>query len=562
LAAGAALALLFATATCPGAGADPAILQRASSTIQAAQILDHIRTLASDEFEGRLPASKGEELTVAYLIGAFERSGLEPAGPNGAWTQAVPMVGVTATSRAALHHQGRTTTLEFPQDYVGWSPQLREQITVQDSELVFVGYGIEAPEYGWDDFKGADVQGKTLLMLVGDPPLADPADPARLDPSLFKGRAMTYYGRWTYKYEIAAAKGAAAAIVIHETGPAGYPYFVVINSWGRENFMLKNSVGRKVLFESWMSLERTRQTVAAGGSDFDDLKRRALRKDFRPVPLGVTWDVAVTNRLREVTSRNVLAKLPGRHPTRKHEWLVYSSHWDHLGRNAQLEGDQIFNGAADNASGVACMLAIAQGFRAIESGLDRTILFLATTAEEQGLLGAKYYAENPVHPLRQTVANINIDVASLRGRRSDVGVIGLGNSTLDDLAAAFARGQGRSVRSELSPEKGYFYRSDHFELAKVGIPALYLDHTEGAYPGKPADYGKQRLEEYYDRDYHKVSDDVKADWDLSGAEDDAKVLFLVGAEVAMAPAWPEWKPGTEFKAIRDASLRGAAPERR
>jgi Zn-dependent M28 family amino/carboxypeptidase len=421
---------------------------------------------------------------------------------------------------------------------------------VQGSELVFVGYGVEAPEYQWDDYKGMDVKGKTLLMLVNDPAIPDSRDASKLDEGMFKGKAMTYYGRWTYKFEIAAKKGAAACLVIHETEAAGYPWFVVV-SGSRENFRLKDSTEKVVPFHGWMSLERTKETLKAAGQDFEALKKRAISREFRPVALGITMDLALTNTFREAVSKNVIGMLPG--AVKKDEYVIYTAHWDHLGVDPKMEGDQIFNGAMDNASGVATFLEVAKAFSQIKP--ERSVLFLAVTAEEKGLLGAKYYAEHPLYPLKKTLANLNIDGASLFGRRSDLGVVGLGNSTLDDLVIESAKKQGRRIRSDLSPEKGFYYRSDHFEFAKVGVPALYLDKIDGEYPGRAADYGKVKRDEYIDKHYHKPSDDVKADWDLTGAVDDTKILFEVGAAVANGDRWPEWKPGTEFKATRERSLK-------
>jgi Zn-dependent M28 family amino/carboxypeptidase len=543
---------MAASAICVGA----ATVEEAGREISGEKILQHIRVLADDRFEGRGPATKGEELTVGYLIDQFKSMGLQAGNPDGSWTQDVPMVGVKSASSIVLTQGGKKTEIAFPQDYVGWSGLSQETLKVRESELVFVGYGVEAPEYGWDDYKGVDVKGKTLLMLVNDPPIPDAKDATKLDEGMFKGKAMTYYGRWTYKYEIAAKKGAAACLVIHETEPAGYPWFVVISSNGRENFRLKDSTEKVVPFQGWMSLERTKQTLAAAGQDFEALKKKAITKEFRPVSLGVKMDLALTNTMREVRSKNVIAKLPGRDAQKKNEYVIYTAHWDHIGVDPKLEGDKIFNGAMDNASGVATFLEIAREFTQVKPAPERTILFLAVTAEEKGLLGAKYYAEHPLYPLKQTLANLNIDGASLFGRRSDLGVVGLGNSTLDDLVIASAKKQNRKIRSDLSPEKGFYYRSDHFEFAKVGVPALYLDKIDGEYPGKPADFGKQMRDQYIDKDYHKPSDEVKSDWDMTGAVDDAQILFEVGVGVANGPTWPEWSPGTEFKATREAMLRG------
>ena len=531
-----------------------ATVEEAGRGIIGEKILQHIRVLADDKFEGRGPATKGEELTVDYLIEQFKGIGLQPGNPDGSWTQDVPMVGVKSASTISLSQDGKKTEIAFPQDYVGWSGLPQETLNVRESELVFVGYGVEAPEYGWDDYKGVDVRGKTLLMLVNDPAIPDAKDASKLDEVMFKGKAMTYYGRWTYKYEIAAKKGAAACFVIHETEAAGYPWFVVVSSNGRENFRLKDSTEKVVPFQGWMSLERTKATLAAAGQNFEDLKKRAIAKDFRPVALGIKMDLALTNTMREVRSKNVLGKLPG--TSKKDELVIYTAHWDHIGVDPKLEGDKIFNGAMDNASGVATFLEIARAFTQMKPGPERTVLFLAVTAEEKGLLGAKYYAEHPLYPLKKTLANLNIDGASLFGRRSELGVVGLGNSTLDDLVIASAKKQHRKIRSDLSPEKGFYYRSDHFEFAKVGVPALYLDKIDGEYPGKAADFGKQMRDRYIDKDYHKPSDEVKSDWDMTGAVDDARILFEVGVGVANGKKWPEWSAGTEFKATREGMLKG------
>jgi Zn-dependent M28 family amino/carboxypeptidase len=416
-----------------------------------------------------------------------------------------------------------------------------------------VGYGVEAPEYGWDDYKGVDVRGKTVLMLINDPPVPSPNDSTQLDSTIFRGRAMTYYGRWTYKYEIASAKGAAAAIIIHETEPAGYPFEVVVGSWGRENFDIKTPGGNagRVRVESWITLDKAKELLQASGQDFDALKRQARSKDFRPVALGATATFRVRNTTREIQSRNVIAKLPGSDSALADEHVVYTSHWDHLGRDSTLQGDQIFNGAHDNASGTAALLELAEAFSKLPQRPRRSMVFLAVTAEEKGLLGAKYYAENPLYPLATTLADINMDGVNQWGRTRDVVVIGLGNSTLDDVLREAATARGRTLAPDAEPEKGFFYRSDHFEFAKLGVPALYTD-AGVEYLDKPPGYGKQKREEYTANDYHKPSDEVKPDWDLSGAVEDTQLLFDVGYRVAQGDRVPEWKPGTEFKAKRDS----------
>lgn len=542
------LAAALAAASAPAAD-----LSAALSAINTNDLLRHIRVLASDEFEGRAPdGGRGEQLTVHYLIEEFRRLGLQPGNPDGTFVQRVPLVGIRSEVAATVWRGDAVEAWTHPQDFVAWSPRVEPRVEVRDSELVFAGYGVVAPEYGWDDFKGADVRGKTLVMLVGDPPIPDPADPAKLDENMFRGRAMTYYGRWTYKFEIAAQQGAAAAILVHETGPAGYPYFVVINSWGRENFDLRTpdrNAGR-VAVAAWTPAERAQRLFADAGLDFAAQKRAALSRDFRPVPLGAKISFAVTNTLREVTSQNVIAKLPGGDPARRGEFVIYTAHWDHLGRDPKLEGDQIFNGAQDNASGVAGLLGLAAAFTRLPEPPARSILFLAVTAEEQGLLGAKHYAENPLHPLTRTLANMNMDSLNFFGPRAIAPVIGLGQSTLEDVLAAAARTQGRMVVPEPDPEKGYYYRSDHFEFAKVGVPALYVGRDADDILGREPGYGKMRREEYTARDYHKVSDEVKDWWDLRGAVEDVQLLFRVGLEVANGSTWPEWKEGSEFKARR------------
>ncbi|MEN9676984.1 MAG: hypothetical protein RIS76_2880 [Verrucomicrobiota bacterium] len=532
------------------ADADAAALR----SLSASNLLSWTRTLASDEFEGRGPGSRGEERATRWIAGQMEQAGLTPGGPGGSWFQTVPMVGIRSTVSAGASVAGGREPWNSPQDLVAWAPAALEHVSVTNSGLVFVGYGVVAPEYGWDDFKGVDVRGKTVLMLVNDPPVPDASVPAALDERMFRGKAMTYYGRWTYKFEIAAQRGAAAALVVHETGPAGYPWFVVVNSWSRENFSLSGSAGPQVSVAGWLALDATRRLFAASGLDFEEEKQRAARPDFRPVPLKADANFAVTNVLRRVESRNVVGELRGADPVRREDWIVYTAHWDHLGRDDTREGDPIFNGALDNATGTAGLLGLARAFGGMPARPARSLLFVALTAEEQGLLGARHYAANPLHPLRRTVANLNMDGLNPWGRTRDVAVVGLGNSTLDDLAVREAGRQGRTVTAEASPEKGMFYRSDHFEFAKVGVPALYLKSGLD-YVGRPEGWGRARSDEFTERDYHKVSDEVKDDWDFSGAVEDLQILYRIGLDLAQTPNWPEWKPGTEFKARREAMMR-------
>ena len=523
-------------------------------------LLAHTNRLSSDGFEGRAPGTAGEDSSVAYITEQFKAIGLAPGNPDGTYIQPVSMVGYTSHPDASIAVGGKTMRLSFPNDYVAVSRRNANDIRVDNSDIVFVGYGIVAPEYGWDDYKGLDVKGKTIVMLVNDPAIRDPNDSTKLDSTMFKGKAMTYYGRWTYKYEIASDKGAAAAIIVHETGPAGYPWAVVSGSWGGENFDLKpTGPTNRVAVESWMTLGTTKQLFRAAGLDFDSLHKAATQKDFKPVALNAKATFRVKNEVREIQSKNVVAKLEGSDANLKNEYILYTAHWDHLGKDSTIKGDQIFNGALDNATGVAALLTLAKAYKALATPPGRTLIFNAVTGEEQGLLGAKWYAEHPLYPLNKTLANMNIDGVNQWGKTKDLTIVGYGNSTLDDLLGSVLASQGgRTIKPDPEPEKGFFYRSDHFEFAKKGVPALYVDAgTE--FVGKDANYGQMKRDEYTENDYHKPSDQVKPDWDLSGAVEDLQAFFQVGYRVAQTDRWPEWKPGTEFKARRDSTLKGDKP---
>jgi Zn-dependent M28 family amino/carboxypeptidase len=545
-----------------GAAPDPG-LKTALEGIKPDQVLQHIKVLASDEFEGRGPGTPGEEKTIAYLIDQFRKMGLQAGNPDGTFLQAVPLIGFQARAVSGSFQAGaRTVPLTFPDNFVAVSRRMAQEVKVENSDVVFVGYGIVAPEYGWDDYKGLDVRGKTLIMLVNDPPVADPKDPSKLDPFVFKGRAMTYYGRWTYKYEIASEKRAEAVILVHETGPAGYPFAVVQGSWGRENFDIAPPQGSpmtgRVAIEGWMSDAKARELFQTCGRDFDALKKAAARRDFRPERLDCRARLAVSNTLREVRSNNVVAQREGSDPALQKEVVIYTAHWDHLGRDPQRQGDQIFNGAADNASGVAAVLEIARAFTRVQPAPRRSIVFLMVTAEEKGLLGAKYYAAHPLYPLERTLADINLDVINLWGPTTDIISIGMGQTTLDDLLVEIARERGRTVAPDADPEKGYYFRSDHFEFAKLGVPALDPKGGRQAI-GKPADFGQRKHDDYTTKDYHKPSDEVKPDWDLSGAVSDMKLLVELGYRIAHQPRYPEWKPDSEFRARREAMLKANKP---
>ncbi|HEV8346879.1 MAG TPA: M28 family metallopeptidase [Vicinamibacterales bacterium] len=554
--------ILFAVA-CSSGGKSPAPAETAPSTsphvaigqlpsIDANGLLTHTKILSSDEYEGRAPGTKGEELTVKYLSEQFKNAGLEPGNSDGTYVQKVPLVGITPTPAPLVIQKGSEKhTLKWKDDVVAWTKHVADSARLDNSELIFVGYGVVAPEFNWDDYKGVDVKGKTLVMLVNDPPVPDPGNAEELDPKTFDGKAMTYYGRWTYKYEIAAQKGAAGALIVHETGPAGYPFNVVQGKTGEQfDLVTADKNMSRVAIEGWMSLDQSKAVLKMAGQDFDALKQQAATRDFKPVPLGVHASMTIRNKLRTIQSQNVLGKLPGRDPRLKDEYVVYTAHWDHFGKTP--EG--IFHGAEDDALGCAALIEVARAFKQVQPPPKRSILFLAVTAEEQGLLGSQYYTVTPIYPLAKTVANINMDSWNVHGRTKDLTLIGFGASDLDDYARDAAAEQGRVVHGDAEPEKGFYYRSDHFNFAKQGVPALNPDAGID-YIGKPPEYAKQVRNEWNEKRYHQPTDVVLPDWDLSGTTEDLKVLFAVGYRVAQADKMPEWKPGNEFRAKREEMLK-------
>ena len=514
--------------------------------ISAETLLDEIERLASDEFEGRAPGSVGETLSVAYLTEQFSALGLEPGNPDGTWVQNVPLVGITPMSgdtMAVSTGGGEIRIFEPGVDYVAYTKRVIEEVEV-DAEFVFVGYGAVAPEYDWNDFKGLDVSGKILLFLVNDPPSEE----------LFGGSAMTYYGRWTYKHEIAAEMGAAGALVIHETGPAGYPWEVIGSSPYGESFDLvadDRNMGRAAV-EGWIQRDAVAALFDMAGLDFEAEKARAANADFQPIELGVTGRTRVRNTLRTIDSQNVVARFPGAEAP--DEVVMYVAHWDHLGQDTSLSGDQIYNGAADNASGTAALIELARAFTEGDPP-RRTVLFLAVTAEEQGLLGSRYYGEQPLYPAAQTVAALNMDVINQWGRTRDLTIVGMGQSELDEIAGQIAGRLDRVLNPDPEPEKGFYYRSDHFSFARVGIPAFYADPGVD-YLNKPPGYGIEKREQYTANDYHAVTDEVKPDWDLSGALDDLTFMYYMGADLAASDDWPAWSETSEFRAIREEQRPG------
>lgn len=521
--------------------------------LSAKRMGETIALLADDQTGGRAPGSHGEELVLDYLVDTFKGMGYAPGAPDGTYLQEVPLVGMTMTNTPTLTVRGSggyERVFATGSEFVGWTLRQRESAAVANADMVFVGYGVVAPEYEWDDFRGVDVRGKIIVMLVGDPP--------HPDPSLFAGKAMTYYGRWTYKYENAAEKGAAGAIIVHDTEAAGYPWAVVENSWSGEQFdMVRDDAGAsRCPFESWVTGDAARELFGAAGRDFDADKRAAASRDFRPVPLGLSGSVEIHNRLRRLTSHNVVARLEGRDEARKGEVVIYTAHWDHLGFGKVVEGDSIYNGALDNASGVAGVLEVAHAFAREREHLSRSVLFVMTTAEESGLLGAYYYADNPLFPLEKTVASINVDGVNVWGRTKDMVVVGYGQSDLDAILAEVVATQGRVLQPDSEPEKGYYYRSDHFPFAKKGVPALYSD-SGVEFRGRPQGWGMERRQEYTRERYHKPQDEYDASWNLSGAIEDMTALYLVGYRLATSDRVPQWSETSEFRHVREEMMKGS-----
>ena len=541
----------------PKAEAKPIAIDPVTNNINSNDMLEHVKKLASDEFEGRGPSSKGEELTIKYLSDNFQKLGLKPGNPDGTFFQKVPLVSYKTDDKVEMKFSAgdKNLSLKFRDDFVAWTRQLTNTINM-DAELVFVGYGAQAPEFGWDDFKGEDLKGKVLVMLINDPPLPD--------DKVFGGKAMTYYGRWTYKFEMAMQKGAAGCIIIHEDGPAGYPWEVVRNSWGSGGFTISDKNNNMSLcpVESWITFPKAKEIFQIAGKDLETLKKEALKKEFKPVPLGIKASVNLKNEFKKVESNNVIAKLEGSDPELKNEYVIFTAHWDHFGigqpatdkEGKPINDDKIYNGAKDNATGTAALLELAKTYSKLANAPKRSLLFLAVTAEERGLLGSAYYGQNPLYPNNKAVAVINMDSMNVIGKTKDIIVVGLGNSTLDDYVKGVAASQGREVKPDQEPEKGYFYRSDHFSFAKQGVPAL--DAGAGkVLVGKTEEESKKIFEAYTTTDYHKPSDEIKPDWDLSGAIQDLQLLFQVGLEVANAKEIPTWRDGTEFKAKREESLK-------
>jgi Zn-dependent M28 family amino/carboxypeptidase len=519
----------------------------AAGNIGAGSLAGPVRFLASDLLEGRGPASRGDRLTQAYLASQLEFLGLEPAAADGGWLQPFDVVGVTAELPESWSFQGPAETSEtfrVSRDWMAFSGVQEPRASLDGAEVVFVGYGIQAPEYGWDDFKGVDLTGKVLLMLNNDPDW---------DPQLFGGTTRLYYGRWTYKYESAARQGAAGAIVIHTTPSAGYPWQVVDTSWSGTQFELPAAGEPRIQVGGWLTEEASRRLAALGGRDLDRLTEAAQSRDFHPVPLGVTTSLALTNRIERVQTANVLGLLPGSDPQLADEVVVYTAHHDHLGVGHEKDGDAIYNGALDNAAGVAQVLAIAKSATALPQAPRRSLLFLFVAAEEQGLLGSEYYAHHPTFPPGKIAANINYDGGNIWGATRDVTLIGMGKSSLDAVARKVAASQGRTLTADQFPDKGYYYRSDQFNFAKIGVPALYFDNGTD-FIGRPAGWGKETLDAWTEVHYHQPSDEITPEWTFEGMIQDARLGFYAGLLIADADALPVWSSGDEFEAARKAAL--------
>jgi len=507
------------------------------NSINKEQLTEHIKVFASDEFEGRAPSSKGEELTLDYLTKQLTAIGFKP-GNGDSFLQAVPMVSIEASPEMTLSIGGKD--YQYGHDMVMGSSRISDFEQLKDSELVFVGYGVNAPEYQWNDYEGLDVKGKTVVILVNDPGFATK------DPALFNGNAMTYYGRWTYKYEEASRQGAEGAIIIHETAPASYGWSVVEHSWTGPQFgFVREDLNKgRVAVEGWVNTDVAKELFANAGLNFEQAKAKAAKGSYHVDMGDLTASIAVKNTVKKSTSYNFIATLPG--SVKPDEHILYTAHWDHLGKDTSKDGDQIYNGAVDNASGTAALIEVAEAFSKLPVAPARSITIMAVTAEEQGLLGSKFYAANPVIPAAKTVANINMDALNVNGRSKDVSVYGLGQSQLDEYLTVAAKKQGRIISGDPRPAAGIYYRSDHFAFANIGIPALYAKSGP-----EPVDAATKALREVLNpilaKCYHNACDEYNEQWDLSGAVEDMKAFFEIGYELSNEGVWPKWSKTSEFK---------------
>ncbi|WP_137753720.1 M28 family metallopeptidase [Sphingopyxis sp. L1A2A] len=551
----AALALLLTVAACNASDKDaapaPAIPDVEVPELSLATLQEVTKELSLDAYEGRAPGTPGEEKTVAYLIKKYQEAGLKP-GNNGSWTQDVPLVEITANNATPLTFTGgkAPVTAQYAKDYVAFSYRVQPTTAVKDSDVVFAGYGIVAPEKGWNDYAGLDVKGKTVVVLVNDPDWQ-----TKEAKGEFNGRAMTYYGRWSYKYEEAARQGAAAVLIVHDTEPAAYGWNVVESSNTGTQYLAESKDGgaSQTVANGWIQLAKAKELFASAGQDFDQLRAGAGKKGFKPVALaGVKASFSFDNDIAKKMSRNVIGVLPG--AKRPDEYVLYTGHWDHLGRCTPVDGDDICNGAVDNATGIAGLVTLAQAFNKAGAP-DRSIVFLAVTAEESGLLGSKYYAENPVFPLSQTVGGVNMDALNSVGPAKDIVVVGGGKSELDAYVEKLAKMESRTVKAEPTPEKGFYYRSDHFSFAKLGVPMFNFGSGDELVEGG-IEAGQKASEDYEKNRYHAPGDEYEAITNWGGMMADLRLYYAAGRMLAMTEAWPNWVEGDEFRAARDKSRAG------
>ena len=554
LAATAALAACKQEAPAPAASAPapaPPPAHTFAGGINAADFGELVKTLASDEFEGRAPGSNGEELTVNYIRDQMQRIGLQP-GNGDSWFQEVPMTETTANPATVLKiQQGQASRdLVFGTDMVIGTRSGQPEIKIDNSELVFVGYGVDAPEQNWNDYTGQDWKGKTVVMFVNDPGFHTD------DAKLFDGKRMTYYGRWTYKFEEAARKGAAAALIVHDSAGASYGWDVVKNSWGGAQYDLPAAEDSqpRLQAQGWLSAEAARKLFVDAGLDLDKAYKDASKRGFKPAPLNAQLSLDLKSTIAQKKSRNVVGVLPG--SKRADEAVLYMAHWDHLGKHEGEEGDNIYNGAVDNATGVAGILEVADALAHQQTPPERSVVFLAVTLEESGLLGSQYYVNHPTFPLDKIAGVINIDAMSVNGRARDLTVTGFGSSELEDLLKPLAAKQGRTLHAESSVQSGFYFRSDHFNFAKAGVPALYADGGEDLIDGG-VEAGKRAAEAYGKDRYHGPKDEYDpATWKLDGIVEDLELLYGVGQQLAGGDAWPNWYEGNPFKANRDRMMEG------
>ena len=531
-------------------GAGNTAAEHAANQISGEFIRKIVKEISDDRYEGRGPASRGDEAARKYLAAELESLGLEPGGPDGSWEQEFELVSVDTKQPDEWTFQSGDEAVTFKQwdEFIVNSGVQESRAEFDNAEVVFVGYGIQAPEFDWDDYKGVDLNGKVLLMLNNDP---------EWDPDLFAGETRLWYGRWDYKYQKAADMGAVGAIIIHTTPSAGYPFQVLQTSGVGARFQLPAGDEAKTQITAWMVEDAARRLVAMSGHDLDTLRESADNRDFEPVPLGVTTSIGMDVDIVRTKSANVLGLIPGSDPDLKDEVVIYTAHHDHLGiGKPNEEGDAIYNGAYDNASGVGVVMSIAQGMKALPEAPRRSVLIALVGAEEQGLLGSKYYAENPTFPSGKIAANINYDGGNIWGHTHDVTFVGLGKSTLDQLVQMISDEQGRSVKPDQFPSRGYFYRSDQFSFARIGVPAVYLDPGM-EFVDRPEGWGKAQIDHFTEVNYHQPSDEYDDSWNFDGAVVDAQLGFWTGLAVANADEMPTWHPGDEFEAARLEALEAA-----